>query len=322
MPSAALPRKASAPATRDLDELRAGLLARPRTLPTRYLYDEAGSALFERITRLPEYYPTRAETALLRARAGEIAARTAAAELVEPGAGSAAKTRLLLDALLAGGTLRRYAPVDVDATMVRRAEAELPRDYPGLAVRGVVADFSEGLPPLPRAGGRLVALLGSTIGNFPGDEGVAVLRGLRAALAPGDRLLLGTDLVKDAAVLHAAYNDAAGVTAAFNLNLLKVVNLRFGADFDPEGFEHLAFWSPRRRRIEMHVVARAAQTVSVGALGLTLRLRPGERIRTEVSCKYTRASVARLLHGAGLALEAWMEADDAAFALSLARPHR
>jgi len=316
-------RTVPVPAPRDparawaLRELRAGLTGRPRSLPSKYFYDAAGSALFERITALPEYYLTRAEDGLLRGRAPEIAALTRAEELVELGAGAATKTRRLLDALRAEGTLVRYVPVDVDASMIARVGEDLSARYAGLSVEGVVADFTAGPLRVPSHGTRLLALLGSTLGNFAGREAVALLASLRPLLAAGDALLLGVDLVKDEATLHAAYNDAAGVTAAFNKNLLRVVNRRFGADFDPEAFGHLAFWNRRARRMEMHLVASTAQTVQVRSLGLTLGFRKGERLRTEVSCKYTRRSLARLLGRAGLAVQRWMPAADGSFALAL-----
>ena len=316
-------RSGPAPSPRDparawaLRELRAGLMSRPRTLPSKYFYDALGSALFERITALPEYYLTRAEDALLRARSREIAASTEAQELVELGAGAATKTRRLLDALLEQGTLQRYVPVDVDRTMIARVERDLAALYPGLRVEGVVADFIAERLSMPGLGWRLVALLGSTLGNFAGSQATQLLAGLRPVMGPNGRLLLGVDLVKDEATLHAAYNDAAGVTAAFNRNLLRVVNRRFGADFDPDAFAHLAFWNRRARRMEMHLVAREAQKVQVASLGLTLSLRKGERIRTEVSCKYTRRSLQRLLGRAGLAIQRWMPAEDGSFALAL-----
>jgi L-histidine N-alpha-methyltransferase len=303
---------------RELRELRAGLLARPRTLPTKHFYDAAGSALFERITALPEYYLTRAEDRLLRQRAEEIAAAARAEELIELGAGAATKTRRLIDAAREEGTLRRYVPVDVDATMIARVERDLAALYPGLHVEGVAGDFAAGTLALPRRGRRLLALLGSTLGNFPGPEAEDLLRQLAGHLQPTDSLLLGVDLVKDARTLHAAYNDAQGVTAAFNRNLLAVVNRRFAANFDPEAFDHLAFWNPRARRIEMHLVSRRRQRVLVRALDLRLDLKRGERLRTEVSCKYTRVSLTRLLRRAGLRLQRFMPGEDGAFALVLA----
>ena len=316
-------RTGAVPAPRDparafaLRELRAALTGSPRTLPSKYFYDAAGSALFERITALPEYYLTRAEDGLLRARAAEIAASTRAEEMVELGAGAATKTRRLLDALRVEGTLARYVPVDVDASMIARVEGDLAARYPGLQVEGVAADFTAGPLRLRADGRRLLALLGSTLGNFAGEEAVALLASLRPLLTARDALLLGVDLVKDAATLHAAYNDTAGVTAAFNKNLLQVVNRRFGADFDPRSFAHRALWNRRARRIEMHLVARKAQTVHVQSLDLTLPLRKGERLRTEVSCKYTRRSLQRLLGRAGLTIQRWMPAEDGSFALAL-----
>ena len=294
-----------------------GLSRAQKELPPKYFYDRRGSELFDEITRLPEYYLTRSEDALLRLRSAEIAALTRAEELVELGAGAATKTRRLIDALRAEGMLVRYVPVDVDRSMIARVQDDLAVRYPGLRVEGVVADFTAGPLRVRSDGKRLLALLGSTLGNFAGREAVALLASLRPLLAGGDSLLLGVDLVQDEAVLHAAYNDAGGVTAAFNKNLLRVVNRRFGADFDPEAFAHLALWNKRARRIEMHLVASKAQTVYVQGLDLTLPLRKGERLRTEVSCKYTRRSLARLLGSAGLKIQRWMPAVDGSFALAL-----
>ena len=240
-------------------DARAGLTASPKTLPPKWLYDENGSELFEKITQLDEYYPTRAERSILAAVAGEIAAATGASTLVELGAGAADKTRLLLDALRAAGTLRSFVPVDVSETALIEAAHRVLAGYPGLSVRAVVSDFEEHLGLPDSSGPRLVAFLGGTIGNLLPGQRAAFLASVRARLGPGDALLLGTDLVKDPEVLHAAYDDAAGVTAAFNKNVLAVLNARLGANFDLAAFDHVALWDPGQEWIEMRLrSARAA----------------------------------------------------------------
>jgi L-histidine N-alpha-methyltransferase len=300
------------------DDVRAGLTATPKSLPPKYFYDDRGSALFEQITRLEEYYPTRAERSILTARAGDVAARTRARTLVELGSGSSEKTHLLLQALREAGTLETYVPVDVSDGALGAAVPGLLAKYPGLHVHGVVADFERHLDKLPTEGPRLVAFLGGTIGNFEPEQRQAFLSALGAQLRPGDALLLGTDLVKDPARLVRAYDDAAGVTAEFDKNVLRVVNARLDADFDVDAFAHVAVWDAAREWIEMRLRARSAQRVDVPALGLTVHFAEGEEMRTEISAKFREATVARELTAAGLRLAEWWTDEAGDFALSLA----
>jgi L-histidine Nalpha-methyltransferase len=301
-------------------DVLAGLTAVPKTLPARWFYDERGSELFDEITRLPEYYPTRTERGLLTAHAPEIAAASGADTLVELGSGTSEKTRLLLAALAAQGTLRRFVPVDVDASVLRAAGTALAAEHPELAVDAVVADFTTGLADLPREGRRLVAFLGSTIGNLePTDRG-GFLRTLAGTLGPGDSFLLGTDLVKDPARLVRAYDDAAGVTAAFDRNVLAVVNRELKADFDPVAFDHVAVWDPEREWIEMRLRSVRAHEVHVAALDMEVPFAAGEDLRTEVSAKFRRDGVAAELAAAGLRLTRWWTDPAGDFALSLASP--
>ncbi|MEU3571416.1 L-histidine N(alpha)-methyltransferase [Kitasatospora sp. NPDC036755] len=301
-------------------DVQHGLTSRPKWLPPKWFYDARGSELFEEITRLPEYYPTRAERAILTARAGEIAAATGARTLVELGSGSSEKTRLLLDALRALGTLETYVPVDVSESALTAAGGALAAEYPGLAVHGVLADFTARLGLPPEGGPRLVAFLGGTLGNLLPLERAAFLTGLRAALDPGDFLLLGTDLVKDPAVLVAAYDDSAGVTAEFNRNVLNVLNRELGADFDPDAFEHVAVWDAEQEWIEMRLRSLRAQSVKIPALGLPVEFARGEELRTEVSAKFRRERVAGELAAAGLRLSHWWTDPEGRFGLSLASP--
>jgi L-histidine N-alpha-methyltransferase len=304
-------------------DARAGLTATPKTLPPKWFYDAQGSELFEKITELPEYYPTRAERAILRVVAPEIAALTGATALVELGSGSSEKTRLLLSALQGAGTLRRYVPLDVSESALVGAGDALAADYPGLAVHAVVADFGQdlGIPDDSAGDGpRLVAFLGSTIGNMVPAERAVFLRRVREQLRPSDSLLLGTDLVKDPAVLVAAYDDAAGVTAAFNKNVLAVLNAELGADFDLDGFEHVAAWDAEREWVEMRLRTASAQAVWVRDLGLTVDFAAGEEMRTEVSAKFREAGVRAELAAAGLAMRSWWTDEDGQFGLSLSVP--
>ncbi|MFJ6383218.1 L-histidine N(alpha)-methyltransferase [Kitasatospora sp. NPDC092039] len=301
-------------------DVQHGLTSQPKWLPPKWFYDARGSELFEEITRLPEYYPTRAERAILTARAGEIAAATGARTLVELGSGSSEKTRLLLDALRALGTLETYVPVDVSESALTAAGAALAAEYPGLAVHGVLADFTARLGLPPEGGPRLVAFLGGTLGNLLPQERAAFLRRLRAALDPGDFLLLGTDLVKDPAVLVAAYDDSAGVTAEFNRNVLNVLNRELGADFDPDAFEHVALWDAEQEWIEMRLRSLRSQTVKIPALDLPVHFARGEELRTEVSAKFRRERVAGELASAGLRLSHWWTDPEGRFGLSLASP--
>jgi L-histidine N-alpha-methyltransferase len=301
-------------------DARAGLTATPKTLPPRWFYDERGSELFDQITRLPEYYPTRTERALLRAHAGDIAAASGADTLVELGSGTSEKTRLVLEALAEGGTLRRFVPVDVDPSVLRAAGAAITAEHPDIAVDAVVADFTTHLDELPRGGRRLVAFLGSTIGNLEPAPRAEFLASLAGTLGPGDSFLLGTDLVKDADRLVRAYDDPAGVTAAFNRNVLAVLDRELGADFAVDAFEHVALWDDQNEWIEMRLRSRRAQVVHVAALDLDVVFDAGEELRTEVSAKFRRAGIERELAAAGLHLTHWWtdEADD--FAVSLSTP--
>jgi len=304
-------------------DARAGLAGHPKSVPPKWFYDAAGSALFEKITELPEYYPTRAEREILRAAAGRIASLSGAGTLVELGSGSSEKTRLLIDALRAAGTMHRYVPVDVSEPALLAAAGALLAEYPDLAVRAVVSDFEEHLGLPPRDGSsapRLVAFLGSTIGNLLPPQRAAFLRRIRAGLAAGDSLLLGTDLVKDPAVLLAAYDDAARVTAAFNKNLLAVLNAELGADFDLDAFEHVAVWDAEQEWIEMRLRAAGAQTVHLPAIALTAEFADGEEMRTEVSAKFRREGVAAELAAAGFTLREWWTDRKGRFGLSLAVP--
>jgi L-histidine Nalpha-methyltransferase len=299
-------------------EVRRGLLRTPKRLPPKYFYDDRGSRLFEAICALPEYYLTRTEHALLASIAGEVVARTRPIQLVELGSGASRKTRLLLDALVGAQPGATYVPIDVSETMLRRSAAALRAAYPTLRVHAIVADYERGLPPLAAAERRLVAFLGSTIGNFVPPDDVAFLRGLSRTMAAGDHLLLGVDLVKPVERLHAAYNDAAGVTAEFNRNVLRVLNRELQANFDLQRFEHVAFFDPERAQIEMHLCARAAHSVRLAALDLSVPFAAGETIHTESSRKFTAATAATMLAAGGFRLERWYTPPDAAFALALA----
>ncbi|HEX2253975.1 MAG TPA: L-histidine N(alpha)-methyltransferase [Thermoanaerobaculia bacterium] len=300
-------------------ELVAGLTARPRRLPSRYFYDDRGSALFERICEQPEYYPTRAEAALLRQAADEIAEHTGATTLVEVGSGAATKTRLLLDAMERAGNLRLYVPLDVSEGTMRRSARELVERYPGLRVHGVVGDFMEHLERIPDEGERrLVIFLGGTIGNLSPTAARGLLRDLATQMRPGEPLLLGVDRIKDEARLRAAYDDAAGVTAEFNRNVLRVVNRLAGGDFEPERFDHHAPWNAEQHRIEMWLVAREAHTVRLAEIDLTLELAAGEGLLTEISTKYDQPLAAALLADSGFRLERWYSPPEELFGLCLA----
>ena len=297
----------------------AGLTATPKSLPPKWFYDAQGSALFEKITELPEYYPTRAEREILRATAAEIAALTGARTLVELGSGSSEKTRLLLDALRP----RCYVPVDVSEAALAAASDALTLSYPGLEVRAVVSDFTEelGLPASGEAPApRLVAFLGSTIGNLVPGQRAAFLSQVRSELGPGDSFLLGTDLVKDPATLVAAYDDASGVTADFNKNVLAVLNAELGADFDRDAFEHVALWDAAAEWIEMRLRSVGEQTVHLPAIGLTVGFADGEEMRTETSAKFRRAGVEAELAAAGLRMHHWWTDSAGQFGLSVSSP--
>jgi L-histidine N-alpha-methyltransferase len=294
-----------------------GLTRTPKSLPPKWFYDAAGSDLFDQITRLPEYYPTRAEAEILRARAAEIAAASGADTLVELGSGTSEKTRLLLSALRDTGSLRRFIPFDVDAGMLKAASATILDEYPGIEIDAVCGDFEEHLDEIPRVGRRLVVFLGSTIGNLTSRPRADFLSALSDTLAPGDTLLLGTDLVKDPDRLVRAYDDSAGVTARFNRNVLAVVNRELGADFDLDAFEHVARWNADEERIEMWLRTRSPQRVRVDALDLTVDFAAGEEMLTEVSCKFRSDAVAEELSAAGLRRTGWWTDTAGDFGLSL-----
>jgi L-histidine Nalpha-methyltransferase len=299
-------------------DVLAGLTATPKSLPPKWFYDERGSLLFEEITRLPEYYPTRAERAVLVRRAGDIARITEAKTLIELGSGSSEKTRLLLDALRAHGTLAAFVPLDVSEPALRVAVTAIAADYPALEVHGIVGDFTRHLGVLPRGGTRMIAFLGGTIGNLLPDERRRFLSSLRLPLEPGEWLLLGTDLVKDSSVLVPAYDDSAGVTAEFNRNVLRVINRELGADFDVEAFTHVALWDAEREWIEMRLRAEKPMGVRIPALDLSVSFDAGEELRTEVSAKFRREGLEDELIATGFALRRWWTDPGRRFGVSLA----
>ena len=302
------------------DDVRDGLTRSLKELPPKLFYDERGSVLFDRITTLPEYYPSRCEREILNRHAPVIVERSNAAELVELGSGMASKTRALLYAMAGQGSLERYVPFDVDESVVQACAVELIEMYPGLEVHGLVGDFGRDLERIPAGQRRLFAFLGGTIGNLYPEQRALFLRRIRRIMEPADRLLIGTDLVKDRAVLEAAYNDSAGVTAEFNRNVLRVVNSGLGADFDPDAFEHVAFFDEAQSWIEMRLRANGAQTVRVDGADLEVTFADGEEIRTEISAKFTRDAVEAELRSAGLALDDFFTDDRALFGLAFARP--
>jgi L-histidine N-alpha-methyltransferase len=295
-----------------------GLASSPKSLPPKWFYDSVGSDLFDQITRLPEYYPTRAEAEILRARASEIASATGADTLVELGSGTSEKTRTLLQALHDGGALRRFVPFDVDASMLSAAATAIQREYPNIEIAAVCGDFEEHLSEIPDGGRRLFVFLGSTIGNLTAGPRAEFLATLAAVMRPGDSLLLGTDLVKDVGRLVRAYDDAAGVTAQFNRNVLAVINRELDADFDVEAYRHVARWNADEERMEMWLRAETAQRVWIAALDLTVELAAGEEILTEVSCKFRADAVADELAVAGLRRTRWWTDAAGDFGLSLA----
>jgi len=305
-------------------DVRAGLTAAPKTLPPKYFYDARGSELFDEITRLPEYYLTRAETAILERHAGEIASLSRCESLVELGSGTSAKTRLLLRALLDGGTLREFMPFDVDGAVLTEASEALDAEYPGLRIEPFLGDFERDLGALPAGtalprGRRMIAFLGSTIGNLEPPARGAFLAQVASALRPGDTFLLGTDLVKDPGRLLRAYDDAAGVTAEFNRNILMVVNRELDADFAVEEFEHVAVWDARSEWIEMRLRPAREQHVTIGDLGLEVSFAAGEEMRTEISAKFRRETIEAELAAVGLrTLRFWTDAGGD-FGLTLAQ---
>lgn len=301
-----------------LDELRSGLTAEPRWLPSKYFYDDHGSELFVEITKLPEYYQTRAERALLVHVADDIIAHTGARELVEIGSGAASKTQVLLDAMERCNQLSLFVPMDVSEGIVLSTSRDLLERYPGLHIHGVVGDFMNHLGEIPDTEKRLVIFLGGTIGNLPPEAARGFLRDLGRQMNSGEYILLGMDRIKDRERLEAAYNDSAGVTAAFNRNILRVVNRLAGGDFDPELFRHKAIWNADAHRIEMWLIAEADQEVRLEELDLDLRVRRGEEMLTEISTKYDRDLATGLLNDSGYDLDRWYSDPNDLFALCLA----
>jgi L-histidine Nalpha-methyltransferase len=300
------------------NDVRRGLTSDPKELSPQWFYDERGSELFDEITRLPEYYLTEREREILRDRAGEVAELTQANTLVELGSGTSEKTRLLMDALAEDGHLRRFVPFDVSEETLRASAAAIVQEYPGLEVHAVVGDFGRHLSFLPEGRRRLIAFLGSTIGNLPPIERAGFLESVEATLNPGEALLLGVDLVKDVVRLEAAYNDSAGLTAGFNRNILHVLNRELGGDFEPEQFEHVARWDGDDEWIEMVLRSSRRQEVVLEELDLVVSFAAGEEMRTEISAKFRREGVEDELADAGLELQRWWPHESGDFALALA----
>ncbi|BBX49086.1 L-histidine N(alpha)-methyltransferase [Mycolicibacterium poriferae] len=298
-------------------DVRDGLTQQPKTLPPKWFYDAVGSDLFDQITRLPEYYPTRAEAQILAARAGEIATASGADTLVELGSGTSEKTRALLNALREQGSLRRFIPFDVDPSVLQLAGQAIQQEYPGVEINAVCGDFEEHLGKIPAVGRRLVAFLGSTLGNLTPGPRAEFLASVSEMMQPGDTLLLGTDLVKDVDRLVRAYDDNAGVTAQFNRNVLTVVNRELGADFDVPAYQHVARWNADEERIEMWLRSTRPQRVHITALDLDVDFADGEEMLTEVSCKFRRSGVDAELAAAGLERTHWWTDDAGDFGLSL-----
>jgi L-histidine N-alpha-methyltransferase len=301
------------------EDAREGLSCPFKELPPKYFYDERGSRLYEAITELPEYYPTRAERSILDARAPEIVAAADAPILIELGSGSAAKTRCLLDAMRDAGSLDAYVPVDISEEITRRTATDLVEEYPGTRVHGVICDYETHLERVPREEGALIAFLGGTVGNFRPGPRRSFLARIATLMYPGDRFLLGTDLVKGRARLEAAYNDSAGVTAEFNKNVLHVLNRELGADFDPDAFEHVAFWDADNGWVDIRLRSLAQQFVDIRALDMRVHFARNEEMRTEISTKFTRERLEQSYADAGLELLEWWTDPQELYALSLAR---
>jgi len=301
-------------------DVREGLTAKPKSLPPVYFYDDRGSRLFDAITRLPEYYPTRCERAILDAHAKDVVTSTDTDVLVELGAGTCDKSRLILDAMLSNGSLRRFVPLDVSESTLWEAATALARDYPGLAVHAVVGDFQHHLDRLPAGGRRLFAFLGGTIGNLDPEQRRRFYSELTGVMSEDDRLLLGTDLVKDRTRLVRAYDDAEGVTAEFNRNVLHVLNREVGATFEPDRFEHVARWNEADSRIEMWLRSADDQSVRVDDLDLELSFAAGEEMRTEISTKFSVDGLREELADGGFAVEASWPSPGEEFLLTTARP--
>ncbi len=303
-------------------DVRTGLTAEPKSIPPVYFYDDRGSRLFDEITRLPEYYPTRSERSILDAHAKDMAERSEADTLVELGAGTCEKSRVLLDAMQSTGHLARFVPLDVSDTTLWEAASALSREYPGLAVCAVVGDFHQHLEKLPTDGRRLFAFLGGTIGNLDPGQRQQFFTELGKVMALDDRLLLGTDLVKDRARLVNAYDDRAGVTAEFNRNVLHVLNRELGANFDPRRFEHVARWNEGDQRIEMWLRSSEEQHVHVSDLDLDVEFRSGEEMLTEISTKFSPEALETELGECGFVVESMWASDGDEFLMTLARPSR
>jgi len=299
-------------------DVRQDLTRSPKQLSSKYFYDERGSELFEAITQLPEYYLTRAERLLLEQRIAEIIQLVRPCSLVELGAGSATKTRIILDEMRTNGCAECYVPVDVSKDFLEATAIQLRSDYANVQIIPVVSDITEPFALPPVASPTLVAFLGSTIGNFPREQAVQLLSHIASEMGPADRFLLGADLIKDAEVINRAYNDSQGVTAAFNLNILERLNRELNANFPVGDYEHRAFYSSENHRVEMHLIARRAHKVLIPEIG-EISLEKGESIRTELSYKYDRPMLEDILAASGLAIEKWMPAKDGSFALALAR---
>jgi L-histidine Nalpha-methyltransferase len=303
-----------------INDVRAGFARHPKELHPRWFYDERGSQLFEEITELPEYYLTRAEVEILERYAPEIVAVTLPGTIAELGAGSSTKTRILMDAAWHTGILSRFVPFDVSAEIVERSARELIDAFPGLTVHAVIGSFDAHMERIPRFGRQLIAFLGSTIGNFDVKEQVTFLSTVRRLLQPGDAFLLGVDLVKDPAELTAAYNDTAGLTAAFNRNMLAVLNHELDGDFDLDAFEHVAVYNAELTRIEMYLRSTRDQQVSIPGAGLRVHFDRGEALRTEISVKFTRSMVETALAKARMHLTGWYGDSHDRFALALGAP--
>ena len=304
-------------------DVQHGLTSRPKTLPPKYFYDSVGSELFEQITELPEYYLTRTESQLLSSVARTTISRVRPEEVIELGSGSSTKAKVVLEPAYATGQLSSYIPFDVSESALTMAAEELTQEYPSLNVHGIVGDFETDLDKIPQPSGRrLLLLLGSTIGNLNADSRHTFLGAIRAILGPEDALLLGVDLVKSVDMLHAAYNDKLGITAAFNLNILTVLNRELGANFNPDEFQHYAFYNPSSARVEMHLIPYVKQIVVIESLRLSIEIQPNESIWTESSYKFTRESTVTMLETAGFSLKNWSTDSDEQVGLVLATPQR
>jgi L-histidine Nalpha-methyltransferase len=302
------------------EDVREGLSSPFKEIPPKYFYDERGSKLFEAITELPEYYPTRAERAILQREGAAIVAAARPTTLIELGSGSAAKTRHLLDAMRNAGSLENYVPVDISEAITHRIAEELVAEYEGLRVHGIVCDYETHLERVPREEGALVAFLGGTIGNFRPAPRRSFLARIATLMYPGDRFLLGTDLIKDRATLEAAYNDSQGITAEFNKNVLRVLNRELDGDFDPDAFEHVAFWDADNEWMDIRLRSLNEQFIDLRELDMRSHFARNEEMRTEISTKFTRERLETSYADAGLELVEWWTDPDELYALSLAKP--